>query len=150
MHHTVCIVVFPVGAYQILLMTLCLVSKELTLTSGTMCIPETFSLFCVSCVPYSPFQNFEPLLMFQVLFSHMYQTVSIESGNFSGSVLAVSNQIKDLRSISPLGQPQGKYSRKNRIFRGNYSYCICDWKSNTKNLLQNLQYKEREKRVQAA
>lgn len=59
-------------------------------TAGTVCIPEAFLLFCV-CMPCSLFQNCETWLMFQVSFSHMYLTISIEPEKFSGLGIVLSN-----------------------------------------------------------
>lgn len=42
------------------------------------------------CMPYSPLQNSETWLMFQV-FSHMYQTITIESEKLSGLGVVDSN-----------------------------------------------------------
>lgn len=84
--------------------SICLVPGNVLSTIGTVHIPET-SPVCVStpycpfqkretwlvllrlppiCVstPYCPFLNRETWLVFQVLFSHMYPTASIDSENF--------------------------------------------------------------------
>lgn len=108
--------------------SICLVPGNSFSVIGTVCIPGAFPLICV-CMPYSPFQNCEAWLMFQVLFSHMHLTVSVESEKFPRLGVVVRNSRKEIWSISHLLKLRGKYSKKNRISRENYSCSKCDWQN---------------------